>query len=181
MRAGSLITQLFLCVCVCFTLSVQAEEKPLLLYEQKIKAGLVYNLLKYTQWPKTSEKLQICLMGGDSFEGYLSPLEGRTAQQFLISIVNIDQINQSQNCNLLVIHRNLEKDLSGLLDHPQIHNILTVSDIQGFATQGGMIELAKENEKINLYINNNAVIQDGLKIDERMLRLAKIVSGKDGT
>ena len=44
----------FLCIAACaLCIFSYAEEMPTPLYEQKIKAGLVYNLLKYTEWPKS--------------------------------------------------------------------------------------------------------------------------------
>jgi hypothetical protein len=70
--------------------------------------------------------------------------------------------------------------MTELLEFLQTENILTVSDIKEFATQGGMVELAKENEKISLHINNTNVIHKGLKIDDRMLKLARIIPGKEG-
>jgi hypothetical protein len=161
---------------------VNAEEKSLQLYEQKIKAGLVYNLLKYTAWPKespsqTSGKLQICLFGEDPFDGYLSPLEGRTAQQAPISITHINNVEESQDCSAVIIHRNKEKNLSELLQFLENKNVLTISDISQFAQRGGMVEMAREDEKISLYINKNAVNHAGLSIQGPMLKLAKIVAG----
>lgn len=160
----------------------RSDEQPLALYEQKIKAGLVYNLIKYTQWPEKTigEKLHLCLFGGDPFNGYLAPLEGRTAQQVTISIKRINDIPATKNCHILVIHEDQKSQLAGLLASLENENILTVSDIKAFATQGGMVELAKENEKISLHINNNSIIQNRLKIDDRMLKLARIVPGKEG-
>lgn len=161
---------------------IHAEEKSLQLYEQKIKAGLVYNLLKYTDWPKespaqTNGKLRICLFGEDPFDGYLSPLEGRTAQQAPISITHIKSVEESQGCSAVIIHRNKEKNLPELLQFLKNKNVLTISDIAQFAQRGGMVEMAREDEKISLYINKDAVDHAGLSIQGPMLKLAKIVAG----
>lgn len=173
-----LLASMLLCI---LPTQVQANEKPLFLYEQKIKAGLVYNLLKYTSWPQPANgKLQICLFGGDPFDGYLSPLEGRTAQQAVISIHRFDDIAKTDNCNIVLIHHSQSDQLPTLLKFLQTKKILTVSDIQGFALKGGMIEMAKENDKISLYINKEATTQAGLKIEDPMLKLAKIVSSNGG-
>lgn len=164
-----------------FSSLVNAQEKPLQLYEQKIKAGLVYNLLKYTAWPKESAlningKLEICLLGEDPFDGYLAPLEGRTAQQVPIAISHIKNISEAVQCSVVIIHRNQSQNLPELLLTLKGKNILTVSDIEQFAQQGGMVELTKEGEKISLHINKNAVTHAGLNIQDPMLRLAKIVA-----
>lgn len=178
-KMGAVIsTGIILCLPPFF---VCAEEKTLQLYEHKIKAGLVYNLLKYTTWSKespaqTSGKLQICLFGEDPFDGYLSPLKGRTAQQALISITHINKVENTTGCSVVIIHRDQEKNLSALLQFLQNKNVLTISDIAQFAQRGGMVEMSKEDEKINLYINKNAVNHAGLNIQEPMLKLAKIVA-----
>lgn len=175
-------------ICTAFVLclrfvSAYAEEKPLALYEQKIKAGLVYNLLKYTTWPKASTsqeagKLHICLFGNDAFDGYLSPLEGRTAQQVPIFITQVTKVQDTADCSVIVIHRSEEQHLNELLQFLKNKNILTISDIEQFAQRGGMVEMTREEEKISIYINTDAVNLAQLDIQERMLKLAKIVSSK---
>jgi hypothetical protein len=179
---GSIKRYLFVAALLCISSGSQSDEKPLGLYEQKIKAGLVYNLIKYTAWPKTSvhQTLTICLLGGDPFDGYLSPLNGRMAQQATISINQINKITEAGHCHLLVIHKSQSNKLPELIEFLQTKNILTVSDMEKFSIQGGMVELATENSKITLYINNGNVTHNGLTIDERMLKLAKLVSNKEG-
>lgn len=159
---------------------VGAQGQQLELFEQKIKAGLVYNLLKYTTWPEDTEsrnKLQLCLLGGDAFDGYLFPLEGRTAQQALIVLDNVKNVNEVTDCSIIIISRSHEDNLPELIQFLKNKHILTISDIEQFSKRGGMVELAKEGEKINLYINKKAVEDAGLNIQDRMLRLAKLVSG----
>jgi hypothetical protein len=57
---------------------------------------------------------------------------------------------------------------------------LTVSDIDQFAAQGGMVEFGREDQKIDLLINKNAVDAAGLNIQARLLKLAKLVPGRNG-
>lgn len=175
------ITLLVFAIYFLFAGYVYAEEKPLKLYEQKIKAGLVYNLLKYTTWPPTSavkakEQLQVCLFGDDPFDGYLAPLAGRTAQQSLIFITHVKTLQDITACSVVIIHRSEETRLAELLDFLRRGNVLTISDIAHFALRGGMVEMAKEDDKITLYVNKGAVDRAGLDIPQHMLRLAKIVS-----
>jgi hypothetical protein len=160
-------------------LPARADDKPLQLYEQKIKAGLVYNFLKYTTWPDAAAQghLRVCLFGGDPFDGYLSPLEGRTAQQAVIDIAVIHQVEEMDSCNMVVIPRSQAQALPELLESAQGKHILTVSDISQFASHGGMVELSKQDQKINLYINKGAIDRAGLGIQAQMLKLAKNVSG----
>lgn len=170
-----------------------AEEAATPLYEQKIKAGLVYNLIKYTEWPKTTatpanqvkaggngNSLKICIFGDDPFDGYLSPLQGRTAQHAVISIAHVSIIPQTESCSVIIVHRNQREHLQRLFKFLQGKNILTISDIEKFSELGGMVELARHEEKIALHINKESVDSAKLIIDARMLKLAKIVSSKGG-
>lgn len=162
-------------------LSCNAEERPLQLYEQEIKAGLVYNLLKYTVWPKNSTldesgKLQLCIFGEDPFDSYLSPLIGRTAQQSPIYIVHLARVADARDCSVVIVHANKQDYLQELFHYLEGKNTLTISDIVSFSKKGGMVEMTKEGDKVSLYINKSAVEQAGLSIQERMLKLAKIVS-----
>lgn len=173
-----IVIGIFIFVC---SLAAFADEKSLQLYEQKIKAGIVYNLLKYTQWPVDSttiknNKLSICLYSNDPFDGYLSPLAGRTLQQLTIDINIIDSIAKITNCSVVIVHKDQLKDLSQLLNAAQQKNILTVSDAINFAQTGGMVELAKQDEKISLYINPVAISAAHLSIQEPMLKLTKVIT-----
>jgi hypothetical protein len=164
-------------------------EAPAPLYEQKIKAGLVYNLIKYTEWPKTSlnspnqikntynsPSLSICLFGDDPFDGYLAPLQGRTAQQAIISIIPVTKVSEVGSCSAIILHYSQRDQLSSLLEFLQGKSILTLSDMEKFSELGGMVELARQEEKIEVRINKNSLDAANLIIDERMLKLAKIVS-----
>jgi hypothetical protein len=156
-----------------------ADDAKLQLYEQTIKAGLVYNFLKYTTWPAAAEKsrLRVCLLGSDALADSLSPLQGRTAQASVISIARIDDVQDTAGCSLVFIGRSEEDRLSGLLTALKDRHVLTVSDISHFARAGGMIEMASEDSRVTLYINKEAVDRAGLLIEGRMLKLAKPVSG----
>jgi hypothetical protein len=160
------------------------------LYEQKIKAGLVYNLIKYTEWPNTISPsdsdtknaknsnaaiLKVCLFGEDPFDGYLSPLEGRTAQKATITITHVTQVQQTLDCSAVIIHRDQEQQLQSLLQFLNGKNVLTISDIVQFAERGGMVELTQQDEKIALRINKGTLDNAKLGVDGRMLKLAKIV------
>ena len=78
------------------------------LVEQKIKAGLVYNFLKYTDWPPSrmadaSSPMTVCIFGDDPFDGYLQPMAGRTVNQRSIVLRTIHAPNEMASCHLLFV------------------------------------------------------------------------------
>src|ERR1044071_1171387 len=78
------------------------------LIEQKIKAGLIYNFLKYTQWPagsrQTTGPILVCAWGGDSFDGNLQPMAGRTVNERSIEIRDVHAAADLAPCALLVFN-----------------------------------------------------------------------------
>lgn len=165
---------------IVFTPAVAQSVSPIQLYEQKIKAGLVYNFLKFTKWPEdkfeNGRGLNVCLYGGDSFDGYLHSLNGRTAQQLEITIQQTSGRNNTNGCHLLFLHSSEADALPEVL--PYFHNrrILTMSDIPGFADKGGMVEVSKqEDQRIHMLLNERALSVADLFVDERLRKLAEFV------
>lgn len=147
------------------------------LNEQKIKAGLLYNFLKYTDWPQSGQKaLNVCLFREDSFEGSLDPLRGRTAQQYQIAIVRITSVSQVHTCHAIFIPFAAASNVAEILTQVRGKGILTISDIRGFARRGGMIEFTmKEDQRIHILINRAAISAAGIRIQSRITRLAEVV------
>jgi hypothetical protein len=159
----------------------EADDQPIKLYEQKIKAGLVYNFLKFTIWPESmlsspKNNLRVCLYGGDAFDGYLYPLEGRTAQQHTITILQVDNLDALKNCHVAFIHRSENDKLDQILAVLKGKSILTISDIRQFAQRGGMVEFStQKDQRIHLYINKALVENSGLTVQDRLLKLTELV------
>ncbi len=54
---------------------------------------------------------------------------------------------------------------------------ITVSDIDGFAEQGGMIQFVLDEPYVRFVINNKAAQQNGITFNSQLLALAKFVIG----
>lgn len=150
------------------------------LNEQKIKAGLVYNFLKSTSWPASSfsdaQTINVCLIGGDPFDGYLHPLNGRTAQKYKIELHVLSAQSNLDRCHLAVIHDNQESRLPALLDKIGNAPILTASSIPQFARRGGMLEFGTKQQHIHLYLNPAQLRKAQLQMDDKLVRLMEVVS-----
>lgn len=160
--------------------SFAQDQAHLQLQEHKIKSALIYNLLKYSNWNDGAsvqdKDLRVCLLGGDSFDGYLNPLEGRTAQQRTIHIVEINAAQQALACHLVFIHRNQTSNITAIISQLEGKAILSVSDIENFAALGGIVELStRSDQRVHLQINEGMARKSNLVIGDRILKLAEIV------
>jgi YfiR/HmsC-like len=169
----------FLCLLLLLcTFSVSAESVS---SEYKIKAALLYKLTRFIEWSniteaKINENFGICILGQDDFGQAINALATRKTKGLPITI---ERFNQSSgikdSCHLVFISDSkkafFKKITQSLVQHP----ILTVSDSEDFALNGGMIQLAYENKKITFKINLKQVKYSGLSISATLLELSTIV------
>jgi hypothetical protein len=147
------------------------------LVEQKIKAGLVYNFLKYTQWPSASPQaaMVVCMLGGDPFDGQLAPMAGRTVSQRAIELRTMRDAADTSGCAVITVRADQRSAWEGARKALTAKEILTFADFDGFATQGGMVEFTRVDDRVSVKINTDAVAAAHLRIDDRLLKLASVV------
>ena len=158
-----------------------APAQDLHLYEREIKAGLLYNFLKYTDWPDgglSGSSITVCLFGGDPFGGYLDNTKGRTVHQRAIDIRSVSRVEDTGSCNLVYVSD--ESRWPALSAYLAGKGVLTVGDFEGFTNRGGMIEFSRKGERVNVLMNVDAVEAAQLKIEDRLLHLGTVVHGHKG-
>lgn len=168
---------LFALLVACAVLAAPARADKVELIEQKIKAGLLYNFLKYTDWPAAPAggEILVCLYGGDAFDGHLQPMVGRTVNQRPIAVRAVKTDAEVEPCALVFVRADQKDKWPGL--HKSLGNksILTVSDFAGFTSAGGMIEFSRAESRIEVKLNVDAVAAARLTVGERLLKLASVV------
>lgn len=148
------------------------------LVEQKIKVGMLYNFLKYTQWPDSAANgipLAVCVLGSDPFDGNLQPIEQRSVNRRAITLRVIQNAKESESCHLLYISAKESARWPALREFVANRHVLTVSDSKGFSAAGGMIEFGHSGDHIRALLNMDAVKFAGLSIEDRLLRLVTVV------
>jgi YfiR/HmsC-like len=161
-----------------FALPAQAADVQLV--EQQIKAGLLYNFLKYTQWPperaqRPGASIRVCLFGDDPFDGHLQPMAGRTVNEHVIEVRNVRTVTDIGDCSLLFVPGDQKANWPELQRALAGKSVLTVSDFEGFALSGGMIEFTRIANRINVRINTEPIASANLQVEDRLLRLASMV------
>lgn len=149
------------------------------LMEQDVKAGMIYNFLRYTHWPNGRDgALVVCVYGRDPFAGRLAPMTGRTVNQRPIEVRTLAAGAAVDRCSLLFLNADEREDWPRLRTALSDRGVLTVSDYDGFARAGGMIEFTRANNRVGVRINVAAAEAAQLRVEERLLRLATVVNGR---
>jgi YfiR/HmsC-like len=146
-----------------------------------VKAALLFNFGKFVQWPSLSAgaPLVICVVGDDDIAAaVLTTVRGQNINGHGLEVRQPQESTGWRSCHLLFLAaaetRRSADGLGGIRTAP----ILTVSDAQGFAHGGGIIELFIADGKMRFAINIDATARAGLRLSSRLLLLAKVV--RDG-
>ena len=141
-------------------------------HEYPLKAAYLFHLAELTEWPEPGN-IKICVLGDSQLRGYLPALAGQAIDDRAVQIMP-DQPPGSVNCSMLFVSDNasLTPQLS---EQAKNRHILLVSDAEGFAEKGGMVQLSLRDNKLKLVIYLPAVKQAGLKLSSKLLRMAEIL------
>jgi len=178
------IYRLILIAVICGTIASWVHAQPLSSREHLIKAAFLYNFAKFVDWspeslPESNTSLILCVLGQDSFGGALESLEGKTVKGRELVVRHTTRLENLDKCHILFISASEKKRLPEILKSISKMNLLTVSDMKGFAQEGGIINLVKEGSRIRFEINLDAASLSGLIISSNLLKLAKIVRSQD--
>jgi hypothetical protein len=150
--------------------------------EYQLKAAFVYNFSQFVVWPAGSfsgaqSQIVIAVVGDDPFGGSLEEIvRGQKANNHPLVVQRFRQIEEIKTCHILFVSRSEAGRLNQIVATLRSRNILTVSDIEGFAQHGGMIAFVTENNRIRFKINLGAVKAGNLTISSKLLRVAEIVT-----
>lgn len=149
--------------------------------EYQIKAACLLNFIQFIEWPpaafaEPASPLIVGVLGEDPFGDALEqtfqdePMQGRP-----VVVKRSRQFDDLKNCHLLFIGRSEKEHLAEILKVTSAFSTLTVSETDGFAQSGGIINFYIDGGKIRFEINPDAAQRSGLKVGSQLLKRARII------
>lgn len=149
--------------------------------EYQVKAAYLFNFFKFVEWPEGScgdptAPVVIGVVGEDPFGSTLAVvIAGKTVQGRELTVRKYRAGEDLRGAHILFIGASEKKRLPAILLSLRGSCVLTVSDLDGFLGEGGMIQFVNENDRIRFAINLSATTQAKLKMSSKLLSLAKVV------
>jgi hypothetical protein len=153
--------------------------------EYPVKLGFLYNFTKFVEWPSDSYRapgspLAICIVGDDPFSSVLEgELRTRTVGGHPVEVRELKSDDTLSVCHMVFVPVTEKNHAATIVSNLKGSSTLTVGETEGFAEQGGMINLTVEENKVHFEVNPLAAERAGLKISSKLLSIAKIVKEKD--
>jgi len=148
--------------------------------EYEIKAAYLYNFINYIGWaagalPPEGGNITIGIVGECPYAAAFAPLNGKQIKGRKLVVKPVASTNDLEQCQIVFICGSEKSRLSEYLGQLKDAKLLTVSEIDGFAEQGGVINFISERNKVRFEINPEAARRAGLTISSELLKLAKLV------
>lgn len=147
----------------------------------QVEAVFLFNFTQFVDWPPqafadAAAPIVIGVLGSDPFGATLDEVVRGEAVKGRPLVVHRGQhIEELVDCQILFISRSERTHLAPLLAMLKGRNVLTVSDLDEFASVGGMICFVLVDNKVRLRVNPEAAKAAGLTVSSKLLRVAQIV------
>jgi hypothetical protein len=115
-------------------------------------------------------------VGNDPFGSLLDQaVAGETVHNRKLVIKRDNSVEELKNCHVLFISKAERAQLPEILNALGNAPILTVSETEGFAIHGGVINFYIADNKVRFEINPDTAKRRGLKISSKLLNLGTVV------
>lgn len=148
--------------------------------EYQVKGAFIYNFAKFVEWPAGipagGRPFIIGIFGKDPFGSLIDEaVSGKNVRDRKIAVKRFSRIDEAVDSQILFISSSEAESVPRILKELGRTPMLTVSDIDRFAEQGGMVQLLMDQNRVRFAINVAAVERAGLRPSSQLLKLARIV------
>lgn len=149
--------------------------------EYQVKAVFLFNFAQFVEWPAHSfagpeASFTMCVLGDDPFGAQLDEaIKGESVNGHPLTVQRYRSVSELGTCQILFIGPSERGRLDGIIEGLDDRAILTVSDIEGAAERGAIIQFANERNRVRLRINVQKARSAGLTLSSKLLRPAEIV------
>lgn len=148
---------------------------------QQVEAVFLFYFSQFVDWPPRAfagerSPIVIGVLGNDPFGGALDQaVAGEQVNGRPIVVRRLKSIGDAAGCHILYISSSESPQLPQILSTLKGHSVLTVSDLDRFLQNGGMIRFALIDQHVRLFINARAAQAAGLTLSSKLLRVGQAV------
>jgi hypothetical protein len=145
--------------------------------EPALKAAFIYNFARFTTWPPdlpATDSFVICVLGdtavGDALERAVA---GRQLMDRPITITRVNPATPKRTCRILYVSGVPVREAAAVVAELRETPVLTISNVEGFASAGGMTQFFFEHGQLRFRIHLESAKRAGLQISSRLLVMAR--------
>ena len=147
-------------------------------HEYEVKAGELYYLISYTDWPADSlppdaPTITVGLLGAVPFaDGIKAVLERKIVQGRRLLVKRLASPQAAAQCQVVFIGASERSRLPAIFEALKARPVLTVGEVDGFVQRGGVVNLLAGPDNTVVMQVNRAVAQHArLTLSSQFLKL----------
>jgi hypothetical protein len=141
--------------------------------DHDVKAALLFNFLKFVEWPEARGPLALCIFGETPVLAAAAALDGRSVGGRAVSV---RRASEATRCDVALVPDSAPA-AERLATRLAAQGALVVGDGGGLAARGAHLGFYVEEQHVRFEANVRAIRRDGLRVSSKLLRLARIVGG----
>jgi YfiR/HmsC-like len=151
-----------------------AQEKPT--YE--LHAGMVYNFIKYIQWPNETEggDFVVGVMGDENlFELLKTRYDGKPKGSKKYVIRKLTAAGEAADCQVVYLGKAKSKEFENVKNNTTGKPVLTITDGNGLGQKGSCINFKVIEGKLKFELNQATVGSSNLKVSSQLSSMAIVI------
>jgi len=153
--------------------------------ESSLKAAFIYNFARFTEWPQDAlpptATFTACVLGDQPIRDALERIvKGRQFEGRAIVVSQVQLDGKFRSCHLLYMSGVTQAQVAPLIAALRGAPVLTISDIDEFASKGGIAQMFVENGKMRFDLNLGIARVARLTLSSKLLVLAAHVRDEHG-
>lgn len=142
------------------------------------EAALLFNFAKHVTWPEKAlpkgATLTIAVLGENKFESKLDGFNGKVVKGHPIRVAKFRTPQDFTGAHILFCNISSIRELRSLIKNLKLKekHVLTVGDYDGFARNGGIIQLTRRGERLAIEYNSKAAKDAKVFLSGTLVRLA---------
>lgn len=166
-------TALLLILGFCsFNVSLASNDRP----EHELHAMMVYNFIKYIQWPTTTDEFTIAVVKDDAVFRTLNEwYDGKVRGGKKINVINVSDVNSIKQCDILYLGESSKDVFNAVKSKVKGSATLLITNKPGLAHQGSSINFKTVGNKLKFELNQKAIESASLKVSSQLTAMAILI------
>lgn len=177
LRVGWIVFSVAACVVRAQALGQTSQLTP-----TEVKAAFLVNLVKFVEWPDTvfpsnREPIAFGIVGTGPLANVLSrTVYGQSIRGRSLTVRTYNVGDDLRRCQVLFITASEQARVPQILASVAGASVLTVSEVQRFAEEGGVVQFAVDEDRVHFSVNHGAALQAKLQISAKLLTLSRVIN-----
>lgn len=150
-----------------------SQDRPM----HEIHSMMVYNFIKYIQWPENnSNEFVIGVLGDKNVYQTLNQWYGgklKGSKKF--KIVKFDKADDMKECDVLYIANQSSRHFESIQEKISDSSTLLITDKAGLGQKGSAINFKKVNNRLAFELNQEVITSSKLKVSRQLSNIAILI------